>query len=303
MGGLGNLSGDINGLMQAIEQLISILWPLLHPTQVVGQMLNDSAGTVLRLWSRLVLSTKDFDTAGDFTSNATVTTFEPPMQAIADAALVLAAIWACYRIMWSHGLRSQFTARVLFPRLVMGAILINFAMPMFQAVVGVSNTISDAVYRFGSIPTDWSGWVRSLSVTPNEGLLPVVTTAVLVLGYDVLVIAYLVRYTILIFLAISAPLAGLLFVLPDTIHLAKTWRKLFITNLLMQPVQLFVMSIGFALENAGHTPMRHVFALASLLVVFKVPGAMGSADKIAHKLESTMHTGLSHVEHAVVRAA
>jgi hypothetical protein len=129
------------------------------------------------------------------------------------------------------------------------------------------------------------------------------TTAILVLGYDVLAIAYLVRYTVLIFLAVTAPLAGLLFVLPDTIQLAKLWRKLFITNLFMQPIQLFVLAIGFALDGAGHLPVRHLFALAALLVVFKVPGAMGSAEKVAHKLESTITSGLTHVERAVVRAA
>jgi hypothetical protein len=116
------------------------------------------------------------------------------------------------------------------------------------------------------------------------------------------VIAYLVRYTVLIFLAITAPLAGVLFVLPETNHVAKLWRKLFVTNLFMQPIQLFVLAIGFALESGGQTSLRHLFALASLLVVFKVPGAMGSAEKIAHKLESTIHTGFTHLGRAVVRA-
>jgi hypothetical protein len=224
------------------------------------------------------------------------------MQMIADGALVLVVMWASYRIMWSHGLASQFTARALLPRLFMAAILINFAMPMFQAVVSVSNTLSDTVYRFGSIP-DWNGWLHTFSVNPQDGIWQLLTTAVLVLGYDVLAVAYLVRYTILVFLAISAPIAGLLFVLPDTTHLAKMWRKLFVTSLFMQPIQLFVLSIGFALEGSGMTPIHHLFAMASLLIVFRVPGAMGSAEKIAHKLESAMHTGLGHLEHAVVKAA
>jgi hypothetical protein len=118
----------------------------------------------------------------------------------------------------------------------------------------------------------------------------------------VLAIAYLVRYTVLIFLAVTAPLAGLLFVLPDTLHIAKLWRKLFVTNLFMQPIQLFVLTIGFALDSTGHLPVRHLFALGALLVVFKVPGAMGNAEKVAHKLESTFHSAATHVERAVVRA-
>jgi hypothetical protein len=298
----GNLPGDINQLMQAMEQLIAMLSPLLHPNQIVAMMLKDSVGMLLRMWFGFVLQTTDVETAGDFTQNATIREFEPPIQAVADGALVLAVMWASYRIMWGHGVRSQFTARVLLPRLFMGAVLINFSMPMFQAIVGICNTLSDAVYRFGSIP-DWNAWLHTFSVNPNDGLWEILTTGVLVLGYDVLALAYLVRYTILVFLAISAPLAGLLFVLPDTNHLAKQWRKVFVTNLFMQPVQLFVMSIGFALESTGLTPVHHLFALASLLIVFKVPGAMGSAEKIAHKLESAMHTSLNHVEHAAMRSA
>jgi hypothetical protein len=63
-----------------------------------------------------------------------------------------------------------------------------------------------------------------------------------------------------------------------------------------------VLAIGFALESRAQTPVHHLFSLAALLVVLKVPGAMGSAEKIAHKLESTLHSGLTHAEHAVVRA-
>jgi len=144
--------------------------------------------------------------------------------------------------------------------------------------------------------------VATFSVNPADGALQVITTAILALGYDVLAVAYLIRYTILILLAITAPLAGLLFVLPETNHLAKLWRKLFVTNLFMQPIQLFVLAIGFALEKTGATPVRHLFALAALLIVFKVPGAMGSAEKIAHKLESTLHSSLTHAEHTVLRA-
>jgi hypothetical protein len=299
--GVGDLPGDINDLMQAIQQLIALLSPVLHPNLVVAMLLQDSLGMLLRMWFGFVLTTTDVETAGDFTQNSTIRQFEPAMQAVGDAALVLALMWAAYRIMWGQGVGSQLTARVLLPRLLMGAVLVNFAMPMFQAVVTVSNSISSTVYRFGAIP-DWNGWLHTLSVNPQDGVWEVFTTGVLVAGYDVLAIAYLIRYTILVFLAISAPLAGVLFVVPDTTHLAKLWRKLFITNLFMQPLQLFVLSIGFALESGGLTPVHHLFALASLLIVFKVPGAMGSAEQIAHKLEAAVHTSLGHVEHAVARA-
>ena len=70
----------------------------------------------------------------------------------------------------------------------------------------------------------------------------------------------------------------------------------------MQPAQLFVLSIGFALERDGISPIHHLFALASLLIVFKVPGAMGGAEKAAHKLESTVSTAFKHLGHALAKA-
>jgi hypothetical protein len=301
MGGAANLPGDIQQLIQAIDRLLAAVGPLLHFNQVIAALLNDSLGLLLKFWFQFLWSTTDFPKGGAFTGNATIASFEPAVQVVANSLLALVAIWASYRIMWGHGVRSQFSARVMLPRLFMGAVLINFSLPMFQAVVEASNTLCVVIQRFGTIP-DQDAWRATFSVDPADGLVQVITMAILALGYDVLAIAYLIRYTVLILLAITAPLAGLLFVLPETNHIAKLWRKLFVTNLFMQPVQLFVLAIGFALESRARTPVHHLFALAALLVVFKVPGAMGSAEKIAHKLESTLHSGFTHAEHAVIRA-
>jgi hypothetical protein len=70
----------------------------------------------------------------------------------------------------------------------------------------------------------------------------------------------------------------------------------------MQPAQLFVLSVGMALEHDGITPVHHLFALASLLIVFKVPGALGGAEKAAHKLESSVGAAFKHIGHALVKA-
>lgn len=294
---------NFEGLIQAMQQLAAVLGEFMHlPMQALLLLLKDGVGLILKVWFDFVLSTKDLDHSQPFTHNAVIQIFEPTVQMVADGLLVLAVIWASYRIMWAHGLRSQFTARVLLPRLIMGAVLINFSMPMFQAVIDVSNTLSGVITTLPTISNFQTYW-QTFSLNPQDTVWQIITTLALVLGYDVLAVAYVVRYTVLVLLAISAPLAGLLFVLPDTIHLAKLWRKLFITNLFMQPVQLFVIAIGFALENTGTSPLRHAFALAALLVVFKVPGAMGSADKVAHKLESLLSHSATTVEHAVVHAA
>jgi hypothetical protein len=289
-------------LLVEAGKIDSYLWPLAHPNLVVAALLDATLGLLLKVWFGFILRTTDFETGADFTRNVTITHFEPVVQVVADAALGLVIVWASYRIMWGHGIHSQFTARVLLPRLFMGAVLINFALPIFQVVVQASNTVCDAIQTFGTIP-DWNTWWKQYSLDQTSGVWQVITTGVLAVGYDVLAVAYLVRYAVLIALAITAPLAGLLFVLPETHHMAKHWSSMFITNLLMQPVQLFVLAIGFALESGGHTPVHHLFAMAALLIVFKVPGALGGAEKIAHKLESTLHSGLRGLEHLVTKAA
>lgn len=301
MTGLGNVPGDLQNLILALDRLVNLFWPFLHPNEVVRSLADGSLG-LLQMWFGFVLSTTDVESRGDFINDATIKSFEPIVQLVGNGLLAPAAVWASYRIMWGHGgVNSHYTARILLPRLVMGAVLVNFAMPLLQAAITVSNTLCQVIEQFQTIPS-WDQLRTAFILNPGDGLWEVITTGLLVLGYDVLAIAYLVRYTILIVTAITAPLAAALFVLPDTQQLAKLWRKLFVTNLFMQPIQLFVLAIGFALDQAGGLPVRHLFALATLLVVFKVPGAMGSADKVAHKLESTFHTAATHLERAVVRA-
>lgn len=293
--------GDIQNLIVQLTAIANVLFPFAHPNLIVKALLDDSVGLLLKVWFGLILHTTNFETGGDFTSNSTIQAFEPKVQLIANGALTLIAIWASYRIMWGHGLRSQFTARILLPRLLMSAALINFALPLVQAVVQASNAACDAIVSFGFLP-DWQNWLHNANLDPSAGVFQIVATAVLIVGYDVLAVAYLLRYTILIVLAITAPLAGLLFTLPETHHLAKQWGSLFMTNVLMQPIQLFVLAIGFALERNGYTPVHHLFALAALLVVFKVPGAMGGSEKVAHKLEAAVKHSFHAVEHAVARA-
>jgi hypothetical protein len=293
--------GLLQTLVVQLTEIANALFPFAHPSLIVKTLLDDSLGLLLKVWFGFILHTTDFETGADFTSNSTIQAFEPKVQLVANGALTLIAIWASYRIMWGHGLRSQFTARILLPRLLMAVVLINFALPLLQAVVQASNVACDAIESFRMLP-DWSNWLHSLSLDPSAGVLQIVSTAVLILGYDLLGAAYLIRYTILIVLAITAPLAGLLLTLPETHHLAKQWSSLFLSNLLMQPMQLFVLAIGFALEKDGYTSVHHLFALAALIVAFKVPGAMGGAEKAAHKLEAAVKTGFKAAEHAVAHA-
>ena len=291
----------LHELYVELSRIDGYLYTIVHPNLILAKMLDDSVGLLLNVWFKFILSTTDLETGGDFVNAAAIQRFEPKVQLVADAALVLIALWASYRIMWGHGLFTQYTARILLPRLFMAVVLINFALPMFQMGVGAANAMSQAVQSF-STHDDLSTLAAGIAHNANEGTWEVITTGALAAGYGALAISYLVRYGVLIVLAITAPLAALLFMLPETNHLSKMWMSHFATNLFMQPAQLFVLSIGFALEHDGVSPVHHLFALASLLVVFKVPGAMGGTEKAAHKLESIVHTSFVHIGHALAKA-
>src|SRR6059058_3039671 len=288
----------LKALYQELGRIEGYLYTIVHPNLILAPLLDDSVGLLLNVWFKFILSTTDLETGGDFVNAAAIQRFEPKVQLVADAALVLIALWASYRIMWGHGLFTQYTARILLPRLFMAVVLINFAMPLFQMGVAATNSICQALQSF-STHDDLSTFAASYNHNPNAGTWEIMTTGALAGGYGVLAVAYLVRYAVLVVLAITAPLAGLLLMLPETQHLAKAWSSHFTTNLFMQPMQLFVLSVGLALEHDGFTPVHHLFALASLLIVFKIPGAIGGAEKAAHKLESTVFTAFKQIGHAL----
>lgn len=292
---------DLQTLIVRVTQLIDLLWPFAHPQEVVAALLNESIGLLDKVWFGFILSTTDFETGGDFVKNLTIQRFEPKVQIVSNVALALVTLWAAYRIMWGHGLRSQYTVRILLPRLMMGVVLINFSLPLFQMAVDASNALSESAQTLVRLD-DVSTFAANFRHAPNAGALEIITTAVLAVSYDVLAITYLIRYAALVILAITAPFAGLLFMLPETHHISKMWVSQFSTNLLMQPFQLFVLAIGFGLERNGVTPVHHLFALAAMLIALKVPGALGGAEKAAHKLQSSVETGIHHIEHALAKA-
>lgn len=298
---MDQLLNAVRELYGELGRIDGYLYTLVHPNLIVAALLDDSLGLLLRVWSNFILRTTDFETGGEFVNSVTIHQFEPKVQIVANAALALVTLWAAYRIMWSHGLRSQYTARILLPRLMLGVVLINFSLPLFQMAVDASNAVSTTVQSFVALD-DPSTWAANFRHDPNAGALEIITTAALAAAYDVLAIVYLVRYAILVVLAITAPIAGFLFMLPETNHISKMWASQFSTNLLMQPMQLFVLAIGFALEKDGVSPVHHLFALASLVIVFKVPGALGGSEKMAHKLQSTVHEAFTHIEHALAKA-
>ena len=288
---LERLAQTLAGLQQALDIGHAI------------EMARGETGALLRdAIPSLIITTADVHgSGGPFTGDPTIRLFEPKIQALADAALVLVAMWAFYRVMWGHGVFSQYTVRIMLPRLAAAAALINLAPQLFQAAVDLDNVLADSVVNtYGRLAfvDGFMNWMNDL--LPFPFLAPLVSLC-LVVGVLLLALAYVVRYALLVLLAILAPGAALLMVLPDTHHYAREWVSLFVTTLLMQPLQLLVIAIGLQLEFTGTNWWRHGFALATLWLCYKVPGALHSVSSVGTHASSTARHQLKRAVAAMVK--
>jgi hypothetical protein len=238
-----------------------------------------------------------------FTTIGPIQTLTPLVQIAANSGLTAAITYAGFRMMWGRTTsRSQFVLRVLFPRLLLAAMLINFAVPLIQAAVDVCNALSDSVVLATKqqLLID-AGEFNTVAATGGIGL-ETVTLIVLFVAYAVLAFAYIVRFALLVILTILAPAAALLFVLPETHRYAREWSGLFVSALLMQPLQLLVLAVGFALDGYSILPVRHLFALAAVWMTFKVPGALQSSALASSKATSQAKRHITHAMKLVAKA-
>jgi hypothetical protein len=243
--------------------------------QLLLDAIRNGAGQVVAVVNGFLFSTTDvLGRGGPFTDGAAIARFQPAVVVVADAAMAAVVIWGSYHIMFGHGVRTLYTARILLPRLLLAVVLANFSKVLFQSAVDVNNALCSAVLGIGvGFDPNALFSLRDVGAGPALSLFVV---GALFAGYGVLAISYALRYSLLVVLAITAPLAALLFVLPDTHHYSRRWASLFVTTLLMQPLQLLILQVGLELDLAtpSWNPARHLFALATLILAFKVPGAL-----------------------------
>jgi hypothetical protein len=290
--------------MPGIQQLIDAVLAIQRGLDVAGHaawFVRQNVDTVLTALHLFLFATVNpFQPGHAFTSVGPVQEFTPLVQAAADLALLAALTWAFMR-MWAHGSRNQYTVRTLLPRAGLAALLINFALPLVQGAVDSSNAICDSIAlatRSQALLAVKGDFTWDLAA---PGLYAV-TMVILFISYLLLGFVYVVRFALLVVLTILAPAAALLFVLPETHHYTRLWASLFISTLLMQPLQLLILAVGFGLDHYGHLPVRHLFALASVYIVFKVPGALHTTSLVAGRASSFAKREVTHAVHVLAKA-
>jgi hypothetical protein len=252
----------------------------------IGNLVGGLAWT----FAAFVLQTADpTDPSRPFTQLQVVQRMVPLSQTIANAGLVAVVMWGFYKTIWAGGMstspRSRLNYRQLIPRLALSALLINTCVPLVQMTIDASNAASSSVVNVTklSAASFLSSELQSELVEPG---LRSLVAAVLLISYALLGVSYVIRFALLVLLVVLSPLAALFFVLPGTQHWSQTWASLFVGALFSQPLQLLVLSLGVAMDAYLLLPIGHLFALATVLICFRIPGALHSTSAVGRKAMS-----------------
>jgi hypothetical protein len=162
-----------------------------------------------------------------------------------------------------------------------------------NAMGHVAMSLGDAI---GSANAPWAAPISPTSVDRlklSEDLFGGIFDIVLVVALVILALAYVIRTALLNVLVVTAPLAALLLVLPQTRLHATSWMRLLFATVFMQAVQLIVLRVATttAFDQSGGL-ISTLYALATLFLMLKVPGALSTAEH----LETKAHTGFHHLQ-------
>lgn len=303
---------DLGPVLQALQAILGVLGQLLALLRGIW----NPAAWIDGFWTAFgrpafdaltgFLTATDGPLSGErLTSSATVVHYAGLMRLIADGALAGVLVWAFIGVMWQQSAYGHYRLRLLLPRLLLASVLINFSLPLIQGAIDINRALSKTVVQNSAfsltavaadLRADFSNPIFMAPISLAVGLA-------LLIGFLLLLVVYTLRFALLTVLVITAPLAALLFVLHETSEHARQWSALFVTSLFMQPLQLLILGIGWSLDaqDLGLGPIRHVFALACLVLCFRVPGVLHASSLVGRKALSTGHSDAVHAWRHLVK--
>ncbi len=223
------------------------------------------------------------------------------VRSVANIAFILAFLVVIYSYLTSSGI-SNYNLKKMFPKLIMGALLVNASFWICAGLVDLSNVLGTNIYKVindtadsiyppdimegAGANTGFGGtWDKLAMVAIGVGgialiagglvsiaiFLPLLLSAALAI-FTVLVVLSL-RQAIIIGLVIISPLAFVAYMLPNTEGLFKKWWSIFKSLLLLFPVISFVFA-GSALASVILTTIGTSMANDSFAgFTFQVMGA------------------------------
>jgi TrbL/VirB6 plasmid conjugal transfer protein len=296
------LPGVIQGLRDPLGAFLQLL------TGVLGHVVGTGIADINSELSRYLFSTVDPTVAGSrpLTGNPTVAHLNFGMAMAADVLVAAVLLYASLRSLFERTMRARYTLKVVIPRSLAAIALVHGSVFLVQMAIDLNNAIGHVAMSLGDPLTvntlPWSGPTNPVAVQAiqaSQDLFRAVFALALVIALVILVLSYVIRTALIDVLIVVAPLAALCMVLPETRGYAHLWLRLFTVTVFMQAVQLIALRVATATGfGAGSGIAASLYALATLWIVLKVPGALHAASHV----ESRAATAGHHLERSLRRA-
>ena len=277
-------------------------------TRLLARLIDSGRDDLMRLLDRYLFSTVDTTHGGAaFTANPSLRPLNGGLAVAGDLLLTVVIIVASLRGMFERSLRAKYTLKVVVPRALLAVVLMHGSALFMQMFIDLSNALAHVALHLGDgEPTSGLPWsaplspASTLAIVNGKDLFQGVFAIALLVAVCILAFAYVVRSALLSVLLVIAPLAALCTTLPETRGYALTWSRIFIAGLFMQPVQLIVLRVAIAIDlGPGAGVFSTFYALATLWIMLKVPGAMSTASHMETKAHTAGHELLRHAEKAL----
>ncbi|MEA2682535.1 MAG: hypothetical protein QOK05_863 [Chloroflexota bacterium] len=242
-----------------------------------------------------------------FTDNAVLRSIYGLTSAMAMAMLVAVLTYSFVRSMFEHSFHARYTLKAMLPRMMVVVLLLTFGLAVMQQAIDLNNAAVDAIwtYRAGLPAPDSNLW-HLLSGGQDGNIILALLFFLVAVLLVVLIVTSVARNLLVVALMAAAPLAFICALLPELETYATEWRRLFLTAVFTQVVQVLILRLALLLVFDDHGVLSAIHGLVALYLVLRVPGALHAASHAESKaLLAAKHLGHSAVktfEHATIPA-
>jgi hypothetical protein len=203
--------------------------------------------------------------------------------AIADSAFVLLAGIGGILAMTYQSVQTRYAVKEILPRLVVAVFAANTSFVICGQIIQIANAVAGALLGSDTDPKRAAVTLRAMILPPSNtqiffNLLALVGVVLLIL----LLISFLMRSTLILFLVVVAPLALACHALPAIDQLARLWWRAFTGLLIVQIAQslTLVLAVRIFFNQDGHLLLgiaptgqliNLLITLVLLIILVKIP--------------------------------
>jgi hypothetical protein len=279
-------------------------------TGLLGHFVDTARVDLLGVLDRFLFRTVDPTVSGNrpITANPNLARLNFGLTLAVDAMVGLVILLTSLRSIFERSMRSKYDLKVILPRVLFAIVLAHCSLLFMQMAIDLNNALGNVALSLGGpLNGDTLPWSPSLSppsiaaLISGQDLFQVAMLVALVAAMAILVLAYVIRTALLNVLIVTAPVAALLSVMPDTRSHARTWLRLFLGTVFMQAVQLIILRVAVTTEfDSSGGVISTVYALATLWLLLKVPGAMNTSTHLESKAHTMLHSLEKSAKHALM---